>query len=322
MTVSTTIHRRSWFGMTSAGVATAAGLSTASPAASARAAGPDAARKPFRLGLNTSTIRGQKLGIVEEVTLAGAAGYDGIEPWIRELDEYVQSGGSLKDLRKRIEDAGLVVYSAIGFPEWVVDDDARRKKGLDEARRNMDTLQQLGGQTLAAPPAGATDIAGMDLRRVAERYRALLDVGAAQGIRPMLELWGFAKSLNRLGETALVALETGHDQACILADVYHLYKGGSPFEGLSLLSAHAYPVFHMNDYPANLPRESIKDADRVYPGDGVAPLTEVLQSLRGVGFAGFLSLELFNPEYWKQDPKLVVETGLAKLRAAVARAEA
>jgi sugar phosphate isomerase/epimerase len=319
--VKTTLNRRGWLGITSAGLAAGTGL-PAIGAAPAVAPAPGANDRPFRLGLNTSTIRGQKLGIVDEVKLAGAAGYDGIEPWIRELDEYVQGGGSLKDLRKRIEDAGLVVYSAIGFPEWVVDDDARRRKGLDEAHRNMDTLQQLGGQTLAAPPAGATDIPNLDLRRVADRYRALLDVGTATGIRPMLELWGFAKSLNRLGETALVAMETGHPQACVLADVYHLHKGGSPFEGLGLLSAGAYPVFHMNDYPADPPREAIKDSDRVYPGDGVAPLGEILKALRGVGFGGFLSLELFNPNYWKQDPKLVVETGLAKLRAVVAAATA
>lgn len=313
--MTTSISRRNWFGVASAGLAASAGVRNASGATQTQTSG-DA--KPFRLGLNTSTIRGQKLGIVEEVRLAGAAGYDGIEPWIGELDDYVRAGGDLSDLRKRIEDAGLEVYSAIGFPEWVVDDDSRRQKGLDEAKRNMEMLRQIGGARLAAPPAGATSVANIDLRRVAERYRALLEIGQNQGILPMLELWGFSKSLNRLGETAYVALETGHPQACILADVYHLHKGGSPLTGLGLLSASAYPIFHINDYPADPPRELIKDADRVYPGDGVAPLAEILGTLRRVGFQGFLSLELFNPTYWQQDPKQVVETGLKKMRDVVA----
>jgi 2-keto-myo-inositol isomerase len=30
------------------------------------------------------------------------------------------------DLKKRISDCGLTVESAIGFAEWIVDDDARR----------------------------------------------------------------------------------------------------------------------------------------------------------------------------------------------------
>ena len=76
----------------------------------------------------------------------------------------------------------------------------------------------------------------------------------------------------------------------------------------------------MNDYPADPPRESISDRHRVYPGDGVAPLTQILQTLVSTGFNGVLSLELFNPTYWEQDSAVVVETGLAKMKAAVSKA--
>jgi sugar phosphate isomerase/epimerase len=77
----------------------------------------------------------------------------------------------------------------------------------------------------------------------------------------------------------------------------------------------------MNDYPADPPRASITDAHRVYPGDGVAPLKEMLRDLRHLGFGGYLSLELFNREYWKQDAMQVARTGLEKMRA-VAEASA
>ena len=99
--------------------------------------------------------------------------------------------------------------------------------------------------------------------------------------------------------------------------MYHLHKGGSGFGGLRLLSAAALPVFHMNDYPAKPPRATITDADRVYPGDGVAPLRQLLRDLRGLGFRGVLSLELFNRTYWKQDALAVARTGLEKMRAVV-----
>ena len=69
-------------------------------------------------------------------------------------------------------------------------------------------------------------------------------------------------------------------------------------------------VFHMNDYPANPPRQAINDGDRVYPGDGVAPLADILQTLREIGFDGYLSIELFNPTYWQQDPLDVARQAL------------
>jgi sugar phosphate isomerase/epimerase len=101
----------------------------------------------------------------------------------------------------------------------------------------------------------------------------------------------------------------------VLPDVYHLYKGGSDFAGLPLLSASAIGIFHVNDYP-KIARDAITDADRVYPGDGVAPLREVFAALRATGYTGYLSLELFNREYWKRDPHEVAKTGLAKMKAA------
>jgi sugar phosphate isomerase/epimerase len=137
------------------------------------------------------------------------------------------------------------------------------------------------------------------------------------GVVPQVEVWGFSRCLSRLGEAVLVALESGHPKACVLADVYHLYKGGSGFGGLRFLNGSALHVLHFNDYPADPPRASITDAQRVYPGDGVAPLKEVVRDLRHIGFRGVLSLELFNREYWKQDPLTVARTGLEKMRAVV-----
>ena len=278
---------------------------------------PARPRDPFTYCLNTSTIRGQNLSITDEIDIASRAGYQAIEPWINELERYVQQGGDLRDLGRRIRDAGLVVPSAIGFMDWVVDDEARRRRGLEVARQAMDMVQQIGGRRLAAPPVGATDQTDLNLMRAAERYRALLEVGARIGVVPQCEVWGFSKSLSRLGECVMVALETGHPQACVLADVYHLHKGGSGFAGLHLLGGDALQVFHMNDYPAEPGRDAITDAHRVYPGDGVAPLRQMLRDLRRVGFQGVLSLELFNRDYWRQDALTVARTGLDKMRTVV-----
>jgi len=114
--------------------------------------------RPFRYCLNTATIRGQKLGIIKEIEVAAKAGYDALEPWVDSIQEYVKSGGALVELKKRISDSGLVVESAIGFPDWIVEDEARRAKGLERAKREMDLVAQIGGKRFAAPPAGATDL--------------------------------------------------------------------------------------------------------------------------------------------------------------------
>ena len=137
---------------------------------------------------------------------------------------------------------------------------------------------------------------------------------------PELELWGFSKNLNHLSECIAVAVETGHPDACVLADVFHLYKSGSDFHGFRLLSADAIQVLHMNDYPSDPPREKIDDSYRTYPGDGVAPLADILKALHNTGGQKVLSLELFSRKLWGEDPLEVAKTGLAKMKAVAEKA--
>ena len=118
----------------------------------------------------------------------------------------------------------------------------------------------------------------MKLDVIAERYRALCEVGDQTGVIPMVELWGHSKTLTRLSEAAYVALEARHPKASILADVFHLYKGGSDPSGLLLLSPGAVPAIHINDYP-QIERTKVTDGDRTMPGEGVAPLTNILKQL-------------------------------------------
>ena len=279
-----------------------------------------AGKAAFRFSLNTSTLRGHKLGIVKELEVAAKAGYDGIEPWVEAIQAYVTGGGDLKELRSRINDLGLTIEGAIGFPEWLVNDDERRAKGMERAKREMELVAQIGGKRFAAPAAGATNLPKIELTLAAERYRALLETGDQIGIIPELELWGFSKNLNPLGECVAIAMETGHPKACVLPDVFHLYKGGSNYHGLALLGPSTVQVLHMNDYPADPPREKIDDSYRDYPGNGIAPLPEILRCLRQSGGQKVLSLELFNRKYWTQDPLEVAKTGLEKMKSVAAKA--
>lgn len=305
-----------------------ASIASAAVLASGDEARAQPAKPAFGFSLNTSTVRdkdGKSRQITELIDIAAKAGYDAIEPWVSEVNDFVKGGGTLKELRKRFTDAGLKVPDVIGFAEWIVEDEGRRKKGLEQAKRDMDLAAEIGCPRIAAPPVGATGGASkrddpkftqpvFDLVAAADRYRDLMEVGAKLGVTPVVEVWGFSKTLRRLGEALLIAAESGSAKGCVLPDVYHLYKGGSDFAGLSLLSGSAIGIFHVNDYP-KIARDKIADADRVYPGDGIAPLKDVFAALRATGYSGFVSLELFNRDYWKQDPLEVAKTGLAKTKA-------
>ena len=151
---------------------------------------------------------------------------------------HARRGGSLKDLGKQIADLGLKVESAIGFAKWIVE----RRPGAAEGAGPGEAGHGDGRWPSAAsgsPPRrpGRPTSRSPSLGVVADRYRTLAELGAKIGVIPEAEVWGFSKTLSQLGETVLVAMESGHPQACVLPDVYHLYKGGSGFDGLKLMPA-------------------------------------------------------------------------------------
>lgn len=271
----------------------------------------------FTYCLNMSTIRGHKLGFIKELETAAKAGFRSVEIWMNTLQSYLTEGGSVKEAKKRIADLGLTVENCIGFAEWIVDDEDKRKKGLEQLKKEMELLAMIGCKRTAAPPMGATTAAGLDLKKAAERYRVILELGDATGVVPHLELWGFSKNLSRVSEVYFVALESGHPSAKVLLDVYHLYKGGSSLETLSLINPSSVDILHMNDYPGHLAPAVITDADRVYSGDGVAPIKKILKSLSKRDTPLVLSTEVFNKIYYSQDALLVAKTALQKMKKLV-----
>ncbi|NNE93170.1 MAG: sugar phosphate isomerase/epimerase [Verrucomicrobiales bacterium] len=303
----------------------AAGLTAGSLALagkSAVAAKPVASERRFKLGLNMSTIRGQELNAASEIDIAGKAGYESIEPWFRKINAYTEAGGKLSELKKRIDNHGLEVNSAIGFAKWIVNDDDRRKDGLEEAKRDMDTIAQLGGTRIAAPPAGVGKDEVISLDDAADRYRALLELGDEMGVVPQIEMWGGNKTIGTVEKAIYIAVRSGNPKACFLGDVYHTYKGRSSFEAIKMLGPHALQTYHMNDYPADPPVETINDSHRVFPGDGIAPMSQILNNFKAVGAYPALHLELFNKEYWAMDALECARLGLQKMKDAIAKAEA
>jgi 2-keto-myo-inositol isomerase len=298
--------------------AAAAVVSSITPKAQAPRTSADATRptnEPFGYCLNTSTIRGNNLELPAVITAASKAGFHAIEPWIMEIDRYTTGGGSLKDLGKRIADAGLTVANAIAFNAFLDDDDTRRAASMEKLKVDMDKVAQIGGTRIAAPPGN--NRAAVTLDNAARYYREALEMGEKAGVQPLLELWGTHPVLGPLSHGVYVSVAAGRPDASLLMDVFHLYKSGTSFDSLKQINGAALHVMHLNDYPQAADSSTLNDSNRIYPGDGVAPLRQIFRDMRDNGFRGYFSLELFNRDYWTKSVDENLKTAMDKIRATV-----
>jgi sugar phosphate isomerase/epimerase len=265
----------------------------------------------FTYCLNTSTIRPTPL--LDKVRMAAQAGYAAIEPWNDEIDDYLRRGGTMHDLKTAIADAGLSVVSVIALHSWITTDDDAYTKALDECRRRMDQAAALGSPYIVASPPHEI----VNLEHAARRYGQLLRLGREAGVKPSMEFLGFVAGIKNVASAWAIAAGADEPGATIVADVFHMMRGGGSVDDLLSVSGERMAIFHMNDLPAVPPPTEQTDHDRVMVGEGIADLPRVIANLRTVGYRGPLSLELFNKELWAAEPLEVVRRGLDRVRALV-----
>src|SRR5579883_363663 len=265
----------------------------------------------FLFCLNTSTIRPTPL--LEKIAVAGQAGYSAIEPWNDEVTAYLEQGGSMGELKRALDGAGLKVVSVIALHGWITAEGSEYARVLEDCKRRMDQAVELGSPYIVASPPQQV----VDLRRASERFAELLAIGTGIGVLPSMEFLGFVDGVKNVSSAWAIASGTGDPRATVVADVFHMVRGGGSVDDLLQLPGDRLACFHINDLPHEPDPLTQKDEDRVMVGDGIADLPRVIANLRTIGYRGPLSLELFNRGLWSQDPLAVVQRGLDRIRALV-----
>lgn len=296
--------------------ALAAGCATAGEAQPDAGAVPGSRRwqdgaSPWPVCLDSATIRPSPLEA--KIRIAAAAGYDAFEPWEGELHDYEEQGGDLDDLGRHIRDAGLFVPSVIGL--WGAIPPTREgfDAQMEHTRRRMRQAAAVGAEFVQLVPQPARPWTEFDPKWAADRYRELLEIGINDyNIKPSVVFVEFLEGAKRMGQAAAIALDADHPDATIIPDVFHMLIGDSGFHGLKHLRGDFFSIFQFNDAPAEPAKDQLEDRHRVYPGDGILPLTDILRDLKASGFTRCVSLELYNPGYWDQDHLAVAQTGLEK----------
>jgi sugar phosphate isomerase/epimerase len=263
---------------------------------------------PWPICLDTATIRPASLK--DKVRIAAEAGFDGIEPWDSELEEFEKNGGNLKALGAEIKKLGLKVPSVIGLWNAIPGTMPEFEASLKETRRRMRMAHDIGAEHIQTIPNTLPE--KFNQKWVADRYRDIIEIGMKEfNIKPALV---FVKYFNikTLGQAVGIAMDANHPNAMVIPDVYHMYISDGGFEGLKMLKGDAIAIFQFNDAPNTPAFKDLRDEHRVYPGDGILPLASIFNDLKATGYKGFISLEMYNPNYYKEDLLQVAKTGLRK----------
>jgi 2-keto-myo-inositol isomerase len=137
--------------------------------------------------------------------------------------------------------------------------------------------------------------------------RELSRIAKPYGVRLALEFLGFRDcTVNTLAQCAAIVERTARPNVGLVLDTFHFFAGGSSLVSLREVDPRKIFMVHVNDVEA-APRGTLHDALRLLPGEGVLPLQAILSALKGIGYDGKFSVEIFRPAYWACPPLAIAK---------------
>jgi 2-keto-myo-inositol isomerase len=261
----------------------------------------------MQLALNGATI--MRSPLADDIAIAAACGYDALEIWAGKLDAYLASH-TLRELRDRLRALGIVPWCINSIEDITGRDQAGRRELIAQVERVAGAAREIGAPSIVVVP-GRNDMDRADA--IADSVDVLRVMSDAAGDTALaFEFLGKPGcDVPTLDMAVEIVERVDRDSVGLVIDTFHFYAGGSRMEDLARVPLDRLLVVHLNGCE-DLPKLDLTDAHRLYPGEGAIPSVEILAALRDGGFHGTVSIEIFRPEYWEQDPGLVAATAREK----------
>lgn len=266
------------------------------------------------LGFNGATT--MKASLEEDVANAAAAGFDGLELWGAKLERYL-AANSAEALRRLLHGCRLRALSINSIEDATFSPD--RGAVVNRCRCWSTLCAEIACPCIVVVPGLLPP--GTDRQAVVERsaaeLRELATIAAPHRVRLAFEMiGGQGRSVSEVGSARAVVVAADRPNLGLVVDTFHAHVGGTPIADLAGLDRRLLDIVHLNDAESR-PAAELRDAHRLFPGDGALPLGEILGALKG--YDGVVSVEIFRPEYWERDPAAVARAAYEKARAVLER---
>lgn len=235
-------------------------------------------------------------------------GWQAVELWLTQIESCLEEGRSPGELRAMLADRGLTPAAAASQGGLLLSTGVERQTHWDHFRRRLELLQALGVPVLVVAADFNRDPSADDYGRATLSLAESGELARTFGVRIALEFQKSAHFCASLDTTLALIAQCGSDNVGVCLDLFHYYTGPSKFEDLAYLGRENLAWVQICDL-SGVPRELAGDADRIFPGEGDFQLPPILEHLRRIGYDGYVSLELLNPQLWRVPADRVADLG-------------
>lgn len=248
----------------------------------------------------------------EKLEAIASAGYAGIE--IFEQD-FIAFDGSPRDVGNMVRDNGLEITLFQPFRDFEGLPEPLRAKAFDRAERKFDLMQELGTDlVLVCSTVHPSSLGGID--RAADDFHELGERAAERGLRVGYEALAWGRHVNDHRDAWEIVRRAEHDNVGLILDSFHTLGRKIDPDTIRRIPGDKIFFVQLADAPAI-------DMDLLYwsrhfrnmPGEGDLDVTGFMQAVMATGYAGPISLEIFNDQFRGGSTRQVARDGYCSLIA-------
>ena len=255
----------------------------------------------MKIALNGATT--MHADLETDIKAASAAGFDLLEIWAAKLREFLKTK-TPADLKKLFEENNLEPYS-INSIEHIT---FRTNDDYEKIKAECEELSAIAGEIncpyIVVVPGKLPENATKDeiIHESVSVLHELADIAEKHDVSLAFEFLGQTDcSVQTLDLCNEIVETVDRENVGNVLDTFHFYAGNSSFEAIERMKPEKLFIFHIND-AEDLSKEELTDAHRLYPGTGILPIREIKERFDKIGYDRMVSIEIFRPEYWNEDP--------------------
>ncbi|WP_182009617.1 2-keto-myo-inositol isomerase [Priestia aryabhattai] len=262
----------------------------------------------MKLCFNQATTL-ENSNLAKDLEYCDKHGYDYIE--IRTMDklpEYLKEK-SLNELAEYFNTHHIKPLALNALVFFNNRDEDEYLKIINEFKEMMDIAKNLGVKyVVAVPLVTEQKILKQDIKKSCVKVlKELSDIAEPYGVKIAVEFVGHPQcTVNTFGQAYDIVETVNRENIGLVLDCFHFHAMGSDIEDLKKAEGSKIFILHIDD-TEDFPIGFLTDEDRVWPGLGAIDLDSILSTLKEIGFADVVSVELFRPEYYKLDAEEAIK---------------
>ncbi|MFJ3667232.1 bifunctional sugar phosphate isomerase/epimerase/4-hydroxyphenylpyruvate dioxygenase family protein [Streptomyces sp. NPDC090106] len=249
-------------------------------------------------------------GLVEKLHACAAAGFDGVEIFEPDL---VAGESSPEEIRALAARLGLSIdlYQPLRDIEGV--EESQFADNLRRAEAKFALMKRLGADTVLVCSNVATATVDSDEVSAAQ-LRALGDLAGRYGVRIAFEALAWGRYVDDYRRAWRIVRLADHPRVGLCLDSFHILSRGHDSAQIASIPAEKIFFLQLADAPAlSMDVLSWSRHHRLFPGEGSFDLVTFLTHVLRTGYAGPLSLEVFNDTFRQTDTRRTATHALRSL---------